>query len=244
MKVRNFLFAGLLISIGFGSCKVSEKQLVDTESNQLETVQEDSVDSKIIYEETVKEIKLYKGERTRHFKLLHTKLELSFDWQRQYLHGKATLIVEPYFYNQSNIILDAKGFEIKNVATVSGGDIKKLNYTYDGNKINIELAKEYSKGQKVNIQLEYIAKPNEADTSNEEVNDRKGLYFINPNGDEKGKPQQIWTHGETDSNSRWFPTIDAPNQKSTQEIFITVDKKYKTLSNGILVYSKSNSATG
>jgi aminopeptidase N len=241
MKVRNFLFAGLLISIGFGSCKVSEKQLVDTESNQLETVQEDSVDSKIIYEETVKEIKLYKGERTRHFKLLHTNLEISFDWQRQYLHGKATLIVEPYFYNQSNIILDAKGFEIKNVATVSGGEIKKLNYTYDGNKINIELAKEYSKGQKVNIQMEYIAKPNEADTSNEEVNDRKGLYFINPNGDEKGKPQQIWTHGETDSNSRWFPTIDAPNQKSTQEIFITVDKKYKTLSNGILVYSKSTS---
>ena len=45
----------------------------------------------------------------------------------------------------------------------------------------------------------------------------------------------------TESNSRWFPTIDSPNQKSTQEMFITVKEESKTLSNGTLIYSKSNS---
>lgn len=240
MKVRNFLFAGVLVSIGFSSCKVSEKHIVDTGSDQLETVQADSSTSKIIYEEKVQEYKLYKGERTRHFKLIHTKLDVSFDWQRQYLHGKANLILKPYFYDQSNIILDAKGFEIHGVSIISGDNSEKLNYNYDGKKLNIELAKEYSRGHKVHILIDYTAKPNEGDFANEEVNNRKGLYFINPSGDEKGKPQQIWSHGETDSNSRWFPTLDAPNQKSTQEIFITVDEKYKTLSNGTLVYSKSN----
>jgi aminopeptidase N len=49
---------------------------------------------------------------------------------------------------------------------------------------------------------------------------------------------QIWTQGETEASSVWFPTIDQPNAKTTQEIFIKVDDKYTTLSNGRLVSSK------
>lgn len=237
MKVNYLLYVSVLISLGIFSCKVSEKQNVSEESDELVTVLTDTV---IVEQKEIEALKLYKGERTRHFKLIHTKLEVSFDWEKQYLHGKATLILEPYFYNQSNIVLDAKGFEIHEVALISGDNSEKLNYTYDGKKINIDLPKDFQKNQKINIRINYTAKPNEGDYPNTLTNDQKGLYFINPLGDQKGKPQQIWTHGETDSNSRWFPTIDAPNQKSTQEIFITVDEKFKTLSNGTLVYSKSN----
>jgi aminopeptidase N len=65
----------------------------------------------------------------------------------------------------------------------------------------------------------------------------KGLYFINHDGQDSLKPIQIWTQGETESSSCWFPTIDKPNQKTTQEIYITRLKKYKSLSNGVLVSS-------
>ncbi|HXL57187.1 MAG TPA: M1 family metallopeptidase, partial [Chitinophagaceae bacterium] len=68
----------------------------------------------------------------------------------------------------------------------------------------------------------------------------KGLYFINPRGEEKDKPTEIWTQGETESNSVWMPTIDKPNQKSTEEISMTVPSKYVTLSNGLLVNQKKN----
>jgi aminopeptidase N len=51
---------------------------------------------------------------------------------------------------------------------------------------------------------------------------------------------QIWTQGETQSNSAWFPTIDNPTEKMTNEIYMTVDNKYTTLSNGILVESVKN----
>ena len=51
---------------------------------------------------------------------------------------------------------------------------------------------------------------------------------------------QIWTQGETEHNSRWFPTIDKPNERCTQEIYVTVQDKFKTLSNGILQSSKDN----
>src|SRR4030095_11474544 len=61
-----------------------------------------------------------------------------------------------------------------------------------------------------------------------------------PRGEEKDKPTEIWTQGETESNSVWMPTIDKPNQKSTEEISMTVPAKYVTLSNGLLVSQKKN----
>ena len=137
MKCNFLLCASFMLSLGITSCKVSEKQNVSDEPVKVVIIQPDTA---IVEEEQAVEIKLYKGERTRHFKLIHTKLEVSFDWENQYLHGKATLILEPYFYSQSNIILDAKGFNIHEIELVTGDNSEKLNYVYDGNKMNIDLA--------------------------------------------------------------------------------------------------------
>jgi aminopeptidase N len=68
----------------------------------------------------------------------------------------------------------------------------------------------------------------------------KVCIFINPKGEEPKKPTQIWTQGETESNSCWFPTIDKPNERCTQEITITIRDDFKTLSNGILKSSTKN----
>ncbi|WP_240731366.1 M1 family metallopeptidase [Hymenobacter radiodurans] len=70
------------------------------------------------------------------------------------------------------------------------------------------------------------------------ISEAKGLYFINPDSTVAGKPVQIWTQGETEGSSVWFPTIDRPNQKTTSEISLTVPSKYVTLSNGALVSQK------
>ena len=40
------------------------------------------------------------------------------------------------------------------------------------------------------------------------INDAKGLYFINAQGKDADKPTQIWTQGETESSSCWFPSHD------------------------------------
>ena len=67
-----------------------------------------------------------------------------------------------------------------------------------------------------------------------------GTSWVLLSGEKAGKPKQIWTQGETESNSFWFPTVDKPNERCTQEMYITVENNYKTLSNGILVSSKNN----
>jgi aminopeptidase N len=114
---------------------------------------------------------------------------------------------------------------------------KPLSFSYDDNlKLIIQLPKIYQKDEEFTIYIKYTAQPEKVyQKGSSAITDAKGLYFINPDGLNKTKPKQIWTQGETEASSCWFPTIDAPNQKTTQEIYITVPNEYVTLSNGTLV---------
>ena len=182
----------------------------------------------------------YTGERINN--LSHTKLEVKFDYDKSYLYGKAWLTLSPHFYPTDSLLLDAKGMAINKVAIMKGtGGLVTLTYVYDGLTMNIKLDKTYKKGEKYTIYIDYTAKPDEFEASQgEKLLGVKGLYFINPKGEDKEKPTQIWTQGETESSSAWFPTIDKTNQKTTQEMYMTVPAKYVTLSNGKLVSQKNN----
>ncbi len=180
--------------------------------------------------------KVYRASAKRTHDLLHTKLELSFDWPKEQVIGKATLTLKPYFYSTDELVLDAKGFKFNKI-TINGSPVKFEN---TGQQVKIELPRVYNRNEEFKIFLDYVATPR-ADGGSQAITADKGLYFINPRGEEEDKPQQIWTQGETESNSKWFPTIDKPNERTTQEIYVTVDDKFETLSNGVLVSSKKNS---
>ena len=192
-------------------------------------------------EVTVSRENSYRGSATKYFDLINTKLEVKFDYQKQYLMGKATITLKPHFYPQTELVLDAKQFDIHQVSLVTGeGTSDALNYTYDSLLLRINLGKSFTREQTLKIFIDYTAKPNERKAGGSAaINEDKGLYFINPLGTDTTKPTQIWTQGETESNSCWFPTIDKPNQKCTDEIYITHLKKYVSLSNGVLVSSTS-----
>jgi aminopeptidase N len=182
----------------------------------------------------------YTGERINN--LQHTKLELSFDYAKSFVMGKATITLSPHFYPTDSLQLDAKGMDIKKVALVkNAGSLQDLRYTYDGTALNIKLDRTYRKDEKYTVFIDYIAKPDVyGEKAAKQMLGEKGLYFINPRGEDKEKPTQIWTQGETEANPVWFPTIDKTNQKTTQELYATVPAKYVTLSNGKLVSQKTN----
>lgn len=173
--------------------------------------------------------------------LVHTKVDARFDYANAYLNGKVWITLKPHFYATDSLALDAKGMEIKKVAIVKGASTTPLKYDYDGWVLNIDLDKSYKGGEKYTVYIEYTAKPNELEVQGSAaITDAKGLYFVNPKGEEKDKPTQIWTQGETEATSVWVPTIDKPNQKTTQQTIMTVPDKYVTLSNGKLVAQKKN----
>jgi aminopeptidase N len=186
--------------------------------------------------------KQYRATGERINNLQHTRLELSFSYEKSLVLGKATITLSPHFYPTDSLMLDAKGMEIQKVALMkSSGGLTPLTYTYDGMAMNIRLDKIYRKNEKYTIYIEYVSKPDEfAEKAGDKLLGAKGLYFINPKGEDKEKPIQIWTQGETESNSVWFPTIEKTNQKTTQEIYATVPAKYVSLSNGKLISQNLN----
>ena len=186
--------------------------------------------------------KTYKPEKEKTHNLIHTKLKVDFNFDSNTMNGEAWVTASPYFYSSNKITLDAKTMELYEVSL--NGAI--LNYEYDDYTLNITLPRVYNKNEEFTIYIKYKAQPEKVkDPITREITSEKGLYFINTSKIDKNKPVQIWTQGETEANSAWFPTIDAPNQKMTQEIFITVPNKYKTLSNGELISqtNKGNNRT-
>jgi aminopeptidase N len=200
----------------------------------------------------------YRASNPRSNDILHTRLDVSFDWTNSRLNGKAQLTVKPYFYATDKLFLDARGFEIKsiqvfeaakpattkplgNVATVFGNMVTGSSFVYENDSIKINLGKKFTANEQYQVVIEYIAKPNELKKGGSNaITEDKGLYFINPSGENLFKMPQIWTQGETQASSAWFPTIDSPNEKMTQDIYMTVQDRFTTLSNGLLVESKKS----
>lgn len=173
--------------------------------------------------------------------LVHTRVDARFDFAKSYMYGKAWVTLKPHFYPTDSLALDAKGMDLHKVAIVKGGKLTDLKYKYDGWILNIQLDKTYKAGEEYTVFVDYTSKPNELKVKGSAaITDAKGLYFINPLGEEKDKPTQIWTQGETEATSVWVPVIDKPNQKTTDEISMTVPAKFVTLSNGKLVSQKKN----
>ncbi|MEO7766013.1 MAG: M1 family metallopeptidase, partial [Ferruginibacter sp.] len=185
--------------------------------------------------------KIYRESYPKINDLINTKLDVKFDYAKSWMYGKTWITLKPHFYPTDSLTLDAKGMDIKEVALIKGTGKSALKYTYDGLLLSITLDKIYKGDENYTVYIDYTSKPDELKIEGSlAITDAKGLYFINPDGEDKDKPTQIWTQGETESNSVWMPTIDKPNQKSTEEIYMTVPAKYVTLSNGLLISQKKN----
>ncbi|WP_176133155.1 M1 family aminopeptidase [Hymenobacter sp. CRA2] len=178
---------------------------------------------------------------TRLNDLVHTRLALRFDYAKRYAYGQEWVTLKPHAYATDSLQLDAKGMDIKAVALVQGDARRPLQYRYNGQVLRIGLGRTVKPGEQYTVYLDYVAKPDELHAKGSAaIRAAKGLYFINPDSTVASKPRQIWTQGETEASSVWFPTIDRPNQKTTADISLTVPARYVTLSNGRLTGQQTN----
>jgi aminopeptidase N len=226
---RKSIILILISATLFGACKVSKNIKVSEPIqkvilNELE-IRPGASQMKSPYRETA----------ARTADMIHMNLAVSFNYEKQHVLGKWIGTFTAYSYPINTLKLDAKQFILHRVALIKKSDTLNLAYNYDNEEISIKLNKYYGKKDTFFIYIVYTARPEEiVSEGSAAITDAKGLYFINPTGKTPGKPRQIWTQGETQSNSGWFPVIDLPNEKITQEIAVTVDDKDLTISNGEL----------
>lgn len=184
----------------------------------------------------------YKASHEKSWLLKHTDLKVEFMFSNRSMVGTARITLAPFAQPADSLILDAKNMLINRVsiAKPETGVDAALAYTYhDSAHLGILFPEPVPADKEITIQIEYVAFPYESNgNGNLAITDDRGLYFINHDLADPLKPRQIWTQGETESSSHWFPTIDAPNQKMTQRIAMTVPDTMVTLSNGMLVKSE------
>lgn len=179
---------------------------------------------------------IFRASAPKVWNIIHTRVALSFDYKEKTANGQEWVVLQPYFYPTDSLVLDAKGMKIESVSV--GHNDKPVKFTYDSLQLKIQLERTYTKEEQLKLSIKYVAMPYmQATGGSSAITDDRGLYFINTDNKVPGKPVQIWTQGETESNSHWLPTIDKPNMRTTLQLELTVPGQYKTLGNGALISS-------
>jgi len=222
------------------SCKSAEvtKPSQDFPPNEMEMIlgDIDSLSFSRILVAKESAIQSYQKSQKRDFDILHMNLDLAFDYKNQIVLGKANLLIKPFKKPQKTLRIDAQDFELGKIFFDQHGEKTDIAYAYDQQSIQIYLPRELNEQDTFNLIFDYRAFPNKnSGGGSEAIQDTKGLYFIDPLDTIPGKPSMIWTQGETMHNSKWFPTIDHPNERFTQQLNLTLSDTLVSISNGELV---------
>ncbi|MFM7902974.1 MAG: hypothetical protein ACKPAD_13445, partial [Bacteroidota bacterium] len=129
-KPNSFLYVGLAAFLLLSGCSASRKSIVEDTS---------IVDAVIDANDSVKEPAIYRGSDPISHNLIHTKLQVSFDWSKSQLNGTAEITLKPHFYPQKMLFLDARGMEVKGVKLVLSGSKQDLVYEYRNDSICITM---------------------------------------------------------------------------------------------------------
>src|SRR5215510_9508709 len=162
--------------------------------------------------------------------IVHIALTLQLDIAQQSLRGTCATTVRAVQEAVSGLTLDAVDLQIVEVRQAGGA---ALPYDYDGQCLRVTFPESLPYDAPATVEVDYsVTKP------------RLGLYFIAPDAAYPQKPVQVWSQCQDEDARYWLPCFDAPNEKATTEITVTVPQPYFALSNGQLLSSSRDEATG
>ncbi len=162
--------------------------------------------------------------------IVSTTLDLSFGFEDETVRGTARHTLTPLRDGLTEFYLHAADMEIENVRQIGE---RGVGFEYDSLRLTITPAAPLLVDSAYVFEIDYVAHPTLAGQGS--LGDGgSGLYFIDPTGADPGRPTQIWTQGQAESNRRWFPTWDYPNDRMGFEITLTVPDSLVTAANGML----------
>lgn len=164
---------------------------------------------------------------SRSYDVLHYKLELQFEEEKEKVVGRATIVLTPLRSSLDSIVLHAVALDVQSVVLPPA---QPLRFANRDSVLAIFFDRPYTLSDTLSIRIDYTAIP------------KQGLYFMKPDSTNPRRPHQIWTQGEDINNRHWFPCWDFPNDKATSEVRATVRDSWTLLSNGKLVSVKHDRA--
>ena len=163
--------------------------------------------------------------RDREIDVHHIKIDVSVNLVSGSVYGNVVHTFSPLSSSLKSFYLDADDMTIRRVR-MNDNDIK---FDHSGGKLYITMDNAIGWKDTVNVRVDYTSFPT------------LGTFFIRPDEVYPDKPWQAWTQGEETDNHHWVPIYDYPNDRSTFETILTVDRRFKAVSNGELVSVVENS---
>ena len=164
----------------------------------------------------------------RTYDVQHYVIRLRFNRETKTVFGDVSIRLKPLAQGFKTFNLDADKLKVASVNLESSN--KNLLFNSINQKLHITLDRYYKPTETINLRIVYQTQP------------RRGLYFTKKTKNRGfDVPAQIWTQGEPEDNSSWFPCYDFPDDKATSEQFITTESDEIAIGNGVLVDTKINS---
>jgi aminopeptidase N len=156
----------------------------------------------------------------------HLRLDLKIDLPGRHVDAICTQRLRAAYGPFDTITLDAVGLKIRSVKDGKG---RALPHTYLDHKLTVRFPRKVADAVDLTVSYE-VDHPD------------MGLYFVGPTDAEPKATWQLWSQGEDEEARFWIPCHDAPNERMTTEIFVTVDSRYTVISNGALLSSSKKGA--
>ncbi|MDX2018065.1 MAG: M1 family aminopeptidase [Planctomycetota bacterium] len=163
-----------------------------------------------------------------------TEMKLDFtipDMETPRIEARQSLTFRTFGKAVPEMRLDARQFGVSRVMISRAGDgvrERRVSFTHDGVVLTVRFDPPLGGNANYTMLTEYtIGRP--AD----------GLVWTLPSRDHPGRPAQLHTQGQPQTNSFWFPIVDFPNDRLRTEISVTVPPGYTAISNGRLLSRKT-----
>ena len=164
-------------------------------------------------------------ERVRTFDVRHIRGELTLDIKKSEIRGTVTHTLVPLHPGLEAVTLDC-GAALKVSRVVVGST--PCVFQQKGDELAITLDRAYGSDSTLALAVTYAGSP------------AVGIRFVKPDADHPKRLVCVWTQGEPEDARHWIPCYDYPNERSTAEMIITVEKPLMVVSNGTLESTRDN----
>src|SRR4051794_19327264 len=164
----------------------------------------------------------------REVDVLHLAMDVTPDFRKRTVEGKAVWTFKPIAKPITEIKLDAVDLSIPSVESTA----KIQTYENTDEKLIVTFAEAIPPGKETALTITWHAEPTE------------GLYFRTPEMGYKEGDTHLFTQGEEIEARHWYPSFDFPNFKFTSEMTCHLPEGMTSISNGRLLSESKDATSG
>ena len=161
--------------------------------------------------------------REREVDISRVAIDLRLDLEKETVEGSVAIRFTPLRHGLTALSMDAAGLDVKDVELV--GSTGTLAFALKDRALRITLPRPMNPDTTGELRIAYSGRP------------KSGLYF-QPRAGKKGPV--VWNYGEGGRHYGWVPLYNAPNDRFSVEMRLTVARPYEALANGVLKETREN----